>query len=130
MRLAFCDSSALVKLIVDEPESAALRQSLGAYSHVLASELAEVEVPRAVRRSDPGRVVLAQRLIRNLETVALDRNVIKRAASLDPVELRSMDAVQLACALQVAPLDPVFIAYDKRIIRAASAAGLRTLAPA
>ncbi|MCY4536437.1 MAG: type II toxin-antitoxin system VapC family toxin [Bryobacterales bacterium] len=129
MRLAFCDSSALVKLIVDEPESAALRQSLGAYSHVLASELAEVEVPRAVRRSDPGRVVLAQRLIRNLETVALDQSVIKRAASLDPVELRSMDAVQLACALRLGPLDPVFIAYDKRIIRAASAAGLRTLSP-
>ncbi len=130
MRLAFCDSSALVKLIVDEPESAALRQSLGAYSHVLASELAEVEVPRAVRRSDPGKVLLAQRLIRNLETVTLDQSVIKRATSLDPVELRSMDAVQLACALQLAPLDPVFIAYDKRIIRAASAAGLRTLAPA
>ena len=130
MRLAFCDSSALVKLIVDEPESAALRQSLGAYSHVLASELAEVEVPRAVRRRDPGRVVLAQRLLRNLDTVALDQSVIQRAASLDPVELRSMDSVQLACALQIAPLDPVFIAYDERIIRAASAAGLRTLAPA
>ncbi len=129
MRLAFCDSSALVKLVVDEPESAALQQSLGTYSHVLASELAEVEVPRAVRRSDPGRVVLAQRLIRNLETVTLDQSVIKRAASLDPVELRSMDAVQLACALRLAPLDPVFIAYDKRIIRAASAAGLRTLSP-
>ena len=130
MKLAFCDSSALVKLIVDEPESAALRQSLGAYSHVLASELAEVEVPRAVRRRDPGRVVLAQRLLRNLDTVALDQSVIQRAASLDPVELRSMDSVQLACALQIAPLDPVFIAYDERIIRAASAAGLRTLAPA
>ena len=86
MRLAFCDSSALVKLVVDEPESAALQQSLGTYSHVLASELAEVEVPRAVRRSSPGRVVLAQRLIRNLETVTLDQSVIKRAPSLDPVE--------------------------------------------
>lgn len=130
MRVAFCDSSALVKLIVDEPESAPLRQNLGTYSHVLASELSMVEVPRAIRRRDPGRVAVAHHLIRNLETVTLDRSVIERAAALDPVELGSLDALQLACALRLAQLDPVFIAYDKRIIRAASALGLRTLSPA
>ena len=130
MRVAFCDSSALVKLIVAEPESAALRQNLGTYSHVMASELAMVEVPRAIRRRDAGRIALAHRLIRNLETVTLNQSVIERAAALDPVELRSLDALQLACALRLAQHDPVFIAYDKRIVRAASAAGLRTLSPA
>ena len=130
MKVAFCDSSALVKLIVEEPESAALRQNLRTYSKVMASELAAVEVPRAIRRRDPGRVALAHRLIRNLETVTLDRGVIERAASLDPAELRSLDALQLACALRLAQLDPAFIAYDKRIVRAASAAGLRAFSPA
>ncbi len=130
MKVAFCDSSALVKLIVEEPESAALRQNLRTYSKVMASELAAVEVLRAIRRRDPGRVALAHRLIRNLETVTLDRGVIERAASLDPAELRSLDALQLACALRLAQLDPAFIAYDKRIVRAASAAGLRAFSPA
>ena len=129
MRVAFCDSSALVKLIVDEPESAALRQDLGTYSRVMASELAEVEVPRAIRRRDPGRVALAHRLIRNLEIVTLDRSVMERAGALGPVELRSLDAIQLACALRLAQLDLVFIAYDRRILQAASAAGLRTSSP-
>lgn len=130
MNVAFCDSSALVKLIVEEPESAALRQALGAYSKVIASELAAVEVPRAIRRRDPGRVALAHRLIRNLETVSVDRGVIERAAALDPADLRSLDALQLACALRLAQFDPDFIAYDKRIVRAASMAGLRALSPA
>lgn len=129
MKVAFCDSSALVKLIAEELESAALRNALKAYSKVIASELAAVEVPRAIRRRDPGRVALAHRLIRNLETVPVDRGVIERAASLDPAELRSMDALQLACALRVAQFDPVFIAYDKRILQAASVIGLRALSP-
>lgn len=130
MRVAFCDSSALVKLVVNEPESAALRHHLGTYSHVMASELAAVEVPRAIRRHDPGRVAVAQRLIRNLEAVTLDRSTIERAAALDPSELRSLEAVQLASALRLVQFDPVFIAYDSRLVRAASAAGLRTLSPA
>ena len=130
MRVAFCDSSALVKLILDEPESTALRQNLETYSYVVASELAEVEVPRAVRRRDPNRVAMAQRLIRNVEIVCLDQSVLKRAAALDPEELRSLDALQLASALQLSSLDPVFIAYDERIVQAAAAAGLRTLSPA
>jgi len=127
--VAFCDSSALVKLIVEEPESGALRQSLGTYSRVMASELAAVEVPRAIRRRDPGRVALAHRLIHNLGTVTVDRGVIERAASLDPAGLRSLDALQIACALRIAQFDPVFIAYDKRILRAASVAGLRAQSP-
>ena len=130
MRVAFCDSSALVKLIVDEPESTALRQNLETYSYVVASELAVVEVPRAVRRRDPNSVAMAHRLIRNLEIVSLDQSVLEQAAALDPAELRSLDALQLACALRLANLDPVFIAYDKRIVQAAAASGLRTLSPA
>ena len=59
MSVAFCDSSALVKLIMEEPESGALRQSLETYSRVMARELAALEVPRAIRRRDPGRVPVA-----------------------------------------------------------------------
>lgn len=130
MRVAFCDSSALVKLVVEEPESTALREAMATFSKVAASDLAKVEVPRAIRRRDPARVAVAHRLVRAMETVTVDSGVVERAASLDPPELRSLDALQIACALRLARLDPVFIAYDKRIVRAASLAGLRTLSPA
>ncbi len=130
MKVAFCDSSALVKLIVEEPESRALRQGLQAYSKVVASQLATVEVLQAIRRRDPERVAVARRLMRNLETVTIHREVIERAASLDPADVRSLDALQVACALHLAELDPVFIAYDKRTLRPASLAGLRVSSPA
>ena len=130
MKVAFCDSSALVKLVVNEPESAALRRTLGAYSHVMASELAAVEVPRAIRRRDSGRGAVAHRLLRNLDVVTLDRSVMERASALEPSELRTLDALQLASALRLVRFDPVFIAYDSRLVQAASAAGLRTLSPA
>ena len=129
MNVAFCDSSALVKLVVEEPESALLMQHLRGYSRIVASELAAVEVVRAVRRMGPGSVAMAHRLIRSLDLVALDATVIERAASLKPPELRTLDALQIASALRLSPLDPVFVAYDVRVARAATHAGLRTSAP-
>ena len=129
MNVAFCDSSALVKLVVKEPESALLLQHLRGYSRVVASELAAVEVVRAVRRRAPGSVAMARRLLRSLDLVALDSTVIERAALLKPPELRTLDALQVASALRLSPLDPVFVAYDLRATRAATHAGLRTSAP-
>ena len=129
MRTAFCDSSALVKLVVAEPESSALSGSLRAYSRVTASALSVVEVLRAVGRHDPSLQVRAHRLFQSLHLVALDANVLKRAALLHPLDLRALDAIQLASALSVLELEPDFVAYDKRILRAATLAGLRTLSP-
>ena len=129
MKIAFCDSSALVKLVVKEPESALLMQHLRGYSRVVASEMAAVEVVRAVRRMDPGSVATARRLIRSLDLVAVDAIVLERAASLRPPELRTLDALQVASALRLSPLDPVFVAYDAEAALAATHAGLRTSAP-
>ena len=129
MRTAFCDSSALVKLVVAEPESAALSRGLRAYSRLAASALSIVEVSRAVRRHDPSLEARAHRLLQSLNLVALDTNVLKRAALLNPSDLRSLDAVQLASALSVPELELDFVAYDKRVLRAAAQAGLRTLSP-
>ena len=129
MTVAFCDSSALVELIVEEPESASLQRHLQTYSRVAASELATVEVVWTVRRRHSMEVGLAWRLIRSLELVSLDSSVIRVAASLEPPELRSLDALQVASALRLSQFDPVFVAYDVRAAQAASHAGLRTVAP-
>jgi uncharacterized protein len=50
----YLDSSALVKLVVLEPESAALREFLRAHALRTSSALAEVEVPRALKRAGYG----------------------------------------------------------------------------
>ncbi len=129
MRIAFCDSSALVKLIVNEPESAVLAEHLRGYSKVVGSQLAIVEVVRAVGRRDPGQVARARHLMKSLDLIVPDEAVLERAATLEASSLRALDALQVASALRLAPLDPVFVAYDVRCASAASEMGLRTASP-
>lgn len=129
MKTGFCDSSALVKLVLDEPESTALKRSLDGYSRRVTSALSIVEASRVVRRRSPEIEVWAHRLFRYVETIALDAKVLNLAALLDPPQVRSMDAVQLASALRISAFDLDFIAYDKRTLQAAARAGLRTLSP-
>jgi len=52
--LVYLDSSALVKLIVREPESAALARFLHGHSERVASALSLTEVPRALGRAGFG----------------------------------------------------------------------------
>ena len=94
MRL-YLDSSALVKLVQRELESAALREFLRQYrqDERVASELARVEVVRSVLAGGPPAVTHARRQLARLYLMAVDRDVLDRAATLVPTSLgRSLDA--------------------------------------
>ena len=103
--LLYCDSSALVKLVVEEPESAELEVWLGAQPEpvLISSVLAHTEVVRAVARTDPDAVNLAVDLLAAVSVVELDVSLADEAARLDPAELRSLDALHLAAALRLGP---------------------------
>lgn len=135
MPLVYADASALVKLMLDEPESAALRSYLRA-AELVSSELVVTEVPRAVRRAvaDDPRLPLAlliDRAAELLDGVALqplDRDLLLVAGALDEPRLRSLDAIHVAAAVDLSPID-AFLTYDGRQGAAARLAGLRTMAP-
>ena len=93
-----------------------------------SSEIALTEVVRAIGRMG-GPVDRAEAVVRSLALVPLDRTILSEAASLRPWSLRSLDAVHLASALSLRPDVSVFLAYDARLSRAASAAGLVVHAP-
>jgi uncharacterized protein len=71
--LIYLDSSALVKLAVTEPESAALADWLRDSSQLVrvSSPLVRVEVPRAVWRADPGSLPQAYTIVRRLREVRM-----------------------------------------------------------
>ena len=135
MALFYVDSSALVKLVRDEPESDALRAFL-ADADLVSCELVLTEVPRAIRRAaadDPGLPVdtLIARAGELLEAVALlplDRGLLAAAGALAEPALRALDAIHVAAAAVLSPLD-AFVSYDERQSAAARLAGLRTVAP-
>jgi predicted nucleic acid-binding protein len=127
----YLDSSALLKLLHEEPESAALADWLTeqAGRPLLSSELAGVEVVRACRRINPGALPDARALLAGLDLIPLAGAVIAEAADVGETTLRSLDAIHLASALSIRDDLSAFIAYDHRLSEAASAAGLQLLAP-
>jgi hypothetical protein len=133
--LFYVDASALVKLILDEPESDPLRAFL-AGADLASCDLVVTEVPRAIRRAaarDPDLLldVLMGRAGDMLATVALlplDRTVLLAAGSLAEPALRALDAIHIAAAAYLSPIDG-FVSYDERQAAGARLAGLRTISP-
>jgi predicted nucleic acid-binding protein len=128
---AYLDSSALVKLVVAEPETAHLERAMERFSATITSTVSEVEVMRAIRRRFPageldGRV---QRTFRAVDWVEIDDEVRLDAASLTPTALRSLDAIHLASARALLGDLDAFITYDTRLALAAEDAGLPVLTP-
>lgn len=131
----YADSSALVKLVLDEPESPGLRTYLGG-SDLVSCALTLTEVPRAVRRAaDRDRTLpldtLLERTGQLVEAIALlplDRTILAAAGALTEPALRALDAIHVTAAVDVSPLD-AFVTYDERQAAAARLAGLRTVAP-
>jgi uncharacterized protein len=125
----YADSSALVKLVVEEPESPALRTHLGPDPDLVVSRIAVVEVARAVRIASPGPEAGrdAELLVARCTLVDVSEAVLRTAAGLASAHLRTLDAIHLASALRAAPQEVV--AYGGRLREAAEAAGLRTSAP-
>jgi uncharacterized protein len=125
----YLDSSALVKVIVEEPESDALLRWLDDKDRLVACELVRVEVVRAVRVSDPTAVRRARRAIATLALIRVDTELCEAAADLEPASLRSLDAVHMAAALSVGRELAGVATYDARMAAAAHALGVRVEAP-
>lgn len=128
--MVYLDSSAIVKLVVPEPESAALREALARDREWVSSALARIEVLRALRRTGaaPASVRYAEDLMDRIALVALDQPILNAAASAGSAGLRSLDSLHLATALSLAGVD-AFVSYDQRLSAAVAAAGLPVLSP-
>jgi uncharacterized protein len=128
--LLYLDSSALVKLVVEEPESRALAEFVDDAGDAVSSVVAAIEVPRAARRTGVAEVqARAERVVARLGLLELDEDVVKRSATLDPPGLRTLDAIHLASALSISTGLDAFVAYDERLLSAASASGLNVASP-
>jgi predicted nucleic acid-binding protein len=128
----YLDSSALVKLVVLEPESTALHEFLRHRPTRLSSGLAEVEVPRALRRAgfDAPELRRAVALLARINLVGVDRAILRAAAALAPPALRSLDAIHLATALSLGQDLAGIVTYDQRLAEAAADLALDVWAPA
>lgn len=126
----YLDSSAIVKLVVRERESSALRRFLRTRPERVSCSLARTEVLRAVRHLGPPAMRRARRILRRVDLIRLDDSLLDAAGMLDPRILRSLDAVHLAAALLIVPELDAIVTYDRRQAEAASLLGLPVEGPA
>ena len=126
----YIDTSALVKLVVGETETVALRSWLQAADRdLVACDLARTELMRSVRRVVPDRVLQARSVLDAVTLVDVTAAVFEVAGRLDPVGLQSLDAVHLAAALDLGDDLEGLVTYDDRLAEAAIANGVPVGAP-
>lgn len=128
-RATYLDSSAIVKLAVAEPESAALRGYLRRRRPLVSSALAKAEVARALLPLGEPAVRRGEEVLARLELIRVSERILAAAGSLLPPELRILDAIHLATAQQLESDLARVVTYDERLHTAAAAIGCPVAAP-
>ncbi len=126
----YLDTSALVKLVVAEPENPALSDWLAANDvDAAACDLVRTELMRASRRLDPASTVRVRAVLGAVTLTEVTTAIFEAAGRLEPSGLRSLDAVHLAAALDLGDDLDALVCYDDRLIEAAAANGITVIAP-
>ena len=136
--IAYLDSSAFLKLLLDEPHSGLAHRVWGDSESVVASPLAYAEVAAALaasRRSQRIRPDAYQHLLTEWDDawnavrgIGLTEQVVLAAGNLAATHgLSGADAVHLASALAVGREHVVMAVFDRRLHQAAQVEGLATV---
>lgn len=129
MRL-FLDSSALLKVYLDEPGSGFAGRVVSDAASLVASRVAQAEVVARLLREPAGsqHVERFDRLWAVTQVVEVDQPLCLHAAQLAARRgLRTLDALHLASAIAVADDDLVTATWDRRLWDAAREEGLTVL---
>lgn len=126
----YVDTSALVKLVVAEPETVGLRGWLATREREpIACDLVRTELSRTVRRVAPDRLATARAVLDALTLTTVTTAVFESAGRLDPSILRSLDAIHLAAALDLGDDLEGIVTYDDRLGDAARRQGIGVVSP-
>ena len=140
MAVCYLDSSALVKMLLDEPGSDVARSLWSGADLVITSIVAYAEVHAALAmasrlgrlaESDNTRAkVYWESMWRSVSIVEATRDVVETAGSLaERHQLRGFDAIHLASASVVSPTLLIVATWDQQLSDAAVAMGY-SVAPA
>lgn len=132
--MIYLDAAAIVKMIREEDETPGLIAWLNDHptEGLVASNLVEVEVPRALRRNQPEVLGAVASTLSRVNRVDIDAVVRATAAACIDAQLRSLDAIHLATADNLVASGKTmtaFVTYDRRLAAAAAEAGHTVVAP-
>jgi predicted nucleic acid-binding protein len=129
--LYYADTSAVIKLLVEETHSKAFAAFYDSHTDTewVSSALLRVEVTRTVSRAMPILLPDARDLLLAFSYVAIDDDIVEAAMNEPDRMLRSLDAIHLATARLLGPDLGALATYDDRLAHAAGDAGIPTISP-
>jgi predicted nucleic acid-binding protein len=129
--LIYFDTSALMKLVVTEDETAPLEAWLDEHPEIrwTTSDLTRVELLRGVMRRQPVALLQAQQLITRMTRIPVSDAILQYASTCQPPLLRSLDAIHLASAMEFRKEIEWMVVYDKRLLEVAKLNGVSVVSP-
>lgn len=125
----YLDSSAIVRLAVEEPQSKALRSHLRRRTPLVSSALARAEVLRALLLEGEAGLARGRAVLSRIDLIRVNDRILNAAGALMPPELRSLDAIHLASAQLLGSDLSQLVTYDERMLAAAQELGLTAAGP-
>lgn len=129
MTATYLDSSAIVKLVVEEPESTALRHFLRRRRELVSSALARTEVLRALLPGGEDALARGRDVLQRIELIRMNDRILEAAGVLVPSDVRSLDAIHLATASQLGSDLARLVTYDDRMLEAARLLRIKSVMP-
>lgn len=128
---AYFDTSALVKLVLAEDKTEALRAWIAERGDVpsVTCDLTRTELLRAVRRIDTDLLARVREVLDTLTIVGVPAELFTTAGRLEPATMRPLGAIHLAAALDLGDDLDVLVAYDERLVAAARSHGIEVAHP-
>lgn len=125
----YLDTSALGRVLLGEPDAAAVLRALDGFEQHVASRLLGVELRRLAFRFD--LLDQASQLLAGVALVPIDEALLEQAATVPPATVGTLDAIHLATALRLAGAGfvEVVMTYDARLAEGARRHGLAVVSP-
>jgi predicted nucleic acid-binding protein len=126
----YVDTSAIARILLEEPDAPAIRLGLKAFDEQVSSRLFQVELRRVAFRV--GLAGRAEELLRRVDLIPMDEAVLQAAETIEPYTVATLDAIHLATARRLATdnlLDAV-MTFNARLADGARHYGLTVVAPA
>jgi predicted nucleic acid-binding protein len=125
----YIDTSALGRVLLDEPDKSAITNALDSFDQVIASRLLRIELRRVGLKR--GLLDRAESLLADISLIPMEDQVLTATETLTPPSLGTLDAIHLATAVQLAKAGKLnaLMTYDKSLAAGAHEHGIAVLSP-
>lgn len=126
----YLDTSALGRIVLDEPDATAVGASLATFDLIVSSRLLRIELHRLGLRANVGAEEIEQWLA-GVALVPIDDAILTTAETISPASVPTLDAIHLATALELSAAQHVgaIMTFDSRLAAGAREHGLAVHAP-